>query len=331
MLLKNGMLKYSGPNNDRGPIIARIVEETGSNNTNGFTPAGYWQEDVTMNSIVLYLGSGNDRGPIQSNLNLLTGFPYLNNTYTSVVPGAYSGGKDGLNEGPVDIHITETAEMLGVDIITNEFIANGMVDNIQFTLAWKTSDLEMEQLLGTLTSSFYLLPQGDVVEVDGINYLVYVSVTPTYLPQEWYSGETVSVMTFEKEFGQMITDRLWIADNEFTIENNGEYFVSNWGSDVTGIVSTLAVGIDTDVAGFVKMYPNPVNAGNLFLQVNTDQIENLDLEIWDMTGRLIKKLDYQTSVGTSTFSVDVSNFNLGVYIINVIGDKVHFMDRFIVK
>ena len=59
---KNGMLKYSGPGNDRGPIIARIVAETGSNNTNGFTVAGYWQEDVSMNSIVLYLGTGNDRG-----------------------------------------------------------------------------------------------------------------------------------------------------------------------------------------------------------------------------------------------------------------------------
>ena len=71
---------------------------------------------------------------------------------------------------------------------------------------------------------------------------------------------------------------------------------------------TLAVGIDTDDAGFVKIYPNPVKADNLFLQVNTDQIENLDVEIWDMTGKLIKKLDYQTLVGTSTFSIDVSEF-----------------------
>jgi parallel beta-helix repeat protein len=328
---KNGMLKYSGPNNDRGPIIARIVAETGSNNTNGFTPAGYWQEDVTMNSIVLYLGSGNDRGVIQANLLTLTGTPYLNNTYTSVVPGAYTGGKDGMGDGPVDIQFIETVETLAIEIMTNEFISNGMVDNIQFTLAWKANDPEIEQLLSTLTSGFYLLPQGEVIEVGGINYLTFVSVTPTYLPQVWNSGETVTVLTFEKQNGQLISNRLWIAEDDFTVSNNGEYYVSNWGSDVTGIISTLAVGIDTEEAGFVKIYPNPVNAGNLFLQVNTVQIENLDIKIWDMTGKLIKKIEYQSLVGTTTFTIDVSDFNSGVYIINVIGDKVLYMDRFIVK
>jgi hypothetical protein len=328
---KNGMLKYSGPNNDRGPIIAKIVAETGSNNINGFTSAGYWQEDVTMNSIVLYLGTGNDRGPIQSNLNILTGFPYLNNTYTSVVPGAYTGGKDGSNDGPVDIQFAESAENLEIEIITNELITNGMVDNIQFTLAWKAGDIEIEQLLSTFASGFNLLAQGDVVEVDGTNYLVFVSVTPTYLPQAWNSGEQLTVMTFEKEYGQLISNRLWIADNDFTVSNNGEYYLSNWGTDVTGIIYTSTVGIETAEAGFVKMYPNPVTSGSLFLKVSLAQSENIETQIWDITGKLIKKLDYQTVAGTMTLTVDVSEFNSGVYLINVIGDKVLYKDRFVVK
>ncbi len=328
---KNGMLKYSGANNDRGPIIARIVAETGSNNINGVTGPGYWQEDVNLNSIVKYLGEVNDRGIIQANLNTLTGFPYLNNTYTSVVPGAYFGGKDGSNDGPVDIHFTETVADLSIEMVTNELIENGMVDNIQFTLAWKASDTEIEQLLNTFASDFDLMPQGDAVTLNGIKYLVYVSITPGYLPEVWNSGETVAVMTFEKEYGQLINDRLWIADNDFTGSNNGDYFVSNWGSDVTGIIYTSTVGIGRMEAGEMKLYPNPVQSNNLFVQLVTDPNVDLQVEIRDMTGNLIRTLELKTVDGTTTFTIDVTQFYSGVYLINVIGDKVHFTDRFIVK
>ena len=303
---KNGMLKYSGPNNDRGPIIARIVAENGgSNDITKSTPANYWQEDVNLNSYVLYIGTANDRGIIQANLNTLTGAPYLNNTYTTVVPGAYTGGKDGSNEGPVDIQFAETAEELAIEIITNELVANGMVDNIQFTLAWETGDTEIEQMLSTLTSSFYLMPQGNAIEVEGINYLTFVSVTPTYLPQAWNTGEAVTVMTFEKEYGQLISTRLWIADNDFTVGNNGEFYVSNWGTDVTGMILNATVGVESANAGYVKLYPNPVTSGKLFMEINADQHETLVTEVWDMTGKLIMKLDNQVTVGTSTLIFDV--------------------------
>jgi hypothetical protein len=328
---KNGILKYSGPDNDRGPIIARIVAETGSNNTNGFTDPGYWQEDVSMNSIILYIGSVNDRAFIVDNLATLTGTPYLNNTYSSEVPGALSIAKDGTNNGPINIQFTETNENLAVEIITNEFVTNGMVDNIQFTLAWKTDDYEMEALLSTMNSSFNLMPQGIAVEVDGINYLTCVSVTPTFLPQAWNEGDQITVMAFEKEYGQMVSNRLWIADNEFTQENNGEYYVSNWGSDATGMINTLAVGTDNTNEGFVKIYPNPVNSGKLYVQINTTPSENLVTEIIDMRGKLIKKFENDKVTGTMTLTIDVSGFSTGVYLINVTGANVHFNDKFIVK
>jgi hypothetical protein len=328
---KNGMLKYSGPNNDRGPIIARIVAETGVNDINGFTVAGYWQEDVNMNSNVMYLGAGNDRGIIATNLSTLTGTPYLNNTYSSVVPGAYTGGKDGSNDGPVDIQFTETAENLSIEIITNEKITNGVVDNIQLTLAWDTGETEIEDLHGTLTSGFILLPQGDIIEMGGINYLTFASITPAYLPQVWNAGESVTVMVFEKTNGQLVGNHLWIADNDFTSSINGEFYISNWGTDVTGMILNTTVGIVDPTAGFVKLYPNPVTAGNLWLQINSANNENLEIEVWDMTGKLKKKVECQTVAGTMTISIDVADFSSGVYLINVMGDYVPYKNRFIVK
>ena len=122
-------------------------------------------------------------------------------------------------------------------------IQSGIIDNIQFTLAWKANDTEIEELLTAYSSSFQLQPQGSPTEVDGNNYLVFASVTPTYLPEVWDIGEPVAALSFEKEYGQLISTRLWIADNDFTANNNGEYYVSNWGTDVTGMILNPMVGL----------------------------------------------------------------------------------------
>ena len=82
------------------------------------------------------------------------------------------------------------------------------------------------------------------------------------LPQEWNAGDAgYRVMSFEKEYGELIGDRLWIADNGFTIENNGEYFVSNWGTDITGMILNATVGMDDPSAeDQISIYPNPVHS-----------------------------------------------------------------------
>ncbi len=243
---KNSALRYSGPGNDRGPIITAITAAPGGTGVglSKTVTGGYWFEDTNLDNVLSYLPAPNDRGIITSNLVVLTGTPYLNNTYTSVVPGAYTGGKDGSNNGPVDIQFTESVESLTIDLMTNEMIVNGMVDNIQFTLAWKVGDTEIEELISTSASSFQLLPQGSPVELEGNNYQVFASVTPTYLPEVWDIGEPLTALSFEKEYGQLISSRLWIADNDFTVNNNGEYYVSNWGTDVTGMILNATVGIN---------------------------------------------------------------------------------------
>ena len=60
---RNGVLRYTGQNNDRDPILARI----GGSVPTG-TASGYYSEDVDLNGIVRYTGSANDRDPILSNV-----------------------------------------------------------------------------------------------------------------------------------------------------------------------------------------------------------------------------------------------------------------------
>ena len=332
-VVQNGNLKYSGPNNDRGPIIAKIVTVTGSNNINGVTPAGYWQEDAGVNSIVKYLGTENDRAVILSNLGMLTGNNYLNSVYTSVVPYNYTGGKSAAAGGYVDALFHESANNLTVDLTTKESVYEGVVDNIQFTLAWKADDTQIAQLLSNYTSGFNLLPQGNAVQVGGVSYQTFASVTSTNLPQSWNVGENVAVLSFAKEVGASIGDRLWIAENDYTTASNGDYFVSNLGNDVTGtIISTTTDIIDPIGVSSLLLYPNPLNAGSpLYLQIKTDRSENFEAEIWDMTGKLMKKDKIHTTPGTINYKVDVSSFAPGVYVINLHGGKVLYTNRFVIN
>jgi hypothetical protein len=81
----NKELKYLGSANDRGLIVQRLVNVTGSSNLNTII-IGYYNEDNNLDNRLIYLGSANDRGIILSNLIKLTGSANLNSVYHSLVP-----------------------------------------------------------------------------------------------------------------------------------------------------------------------------------------------------------------------------------------------------
>ena len=332
-VLVNGNLKYSGPASDRAPIILRIVYETGSSSINGYTLPGYWQEDATLNSIVAYNSSGNDRARILSNLGALTGNSYMNSVYASVVPFTYPVGKSATANGFVDIQFTDYGKYLSVELATRKTVETGTIDNVQFTLAWKAGDIQIEKMLAVYTSTFNATPQGSPVEMNGIMYQAFVSATPTNLPSIWNMGEKLPVITFDKPSGEVIGERLWVAGNNYTEASNGDYFVSNLGTDITGNITIPFVGtINPEPVTSVALYPNPLFAGSpLYVKIATSLSQTLDLEIWDMKGSLVKTDKLLTTPGTLSYKIDVTGFNQGVYLIKLHGGKVFYADRFVIN
>ena len=62
-VVRDGMLKYTGANNDRDPILVRVGSTIPTNSVNG-----YFSEDVNLNGVVKYTGTSNDRDPILVNV-----------------------------------------------------------------------------------------------------------------------------------------------------------------------------------------------------------------------------------------------------------------------
>jgi len=338
-VIADGQLRYSGATNDRGPILARILALGGTNINsviNGSEGApyvnNYWYEDVNMNDQLKYNGAENDRAYILANITTLLGSPLLTGIYYSEVPGYYSSGLKSLmsNEGPVDIYLAGSQEGIRVVVTTGELIETGVVDNIQFTLAWNADDTDVEALLSEFASDYGLQPQGEPVTINGIAYQVYASATATYLPSMWNEGEEQTVLSFETEQGIQLADRLWIADNGFTSQNNGMYYISVWGTDVTGQITSVAVSInEPDQAMVIKTYPNPVSDGKLHIQVSgSSQERNLDIRIMDARGDLVMNQPWTVS-GTVTRVIDLSTLPPGAYMLTISGDQVNYHKKVI--
>lgn len=76
-VLRDGVLRYTGENNDRDPILSAIGGAVPTN-----TISGYLSSDVTLDGVARYIGNGNDRDPILVNI----GGTVPTNTRTEQLP-----------------------------------------------------------------------------------------------------------------------------------------------------------------------------------------------------------------------------------------------------
>nr|MCU0320299.1 hypothetical protein [Flavobacteriales bacterium] len=56
---RNNVVRYTGPANDRDPLLQAIGGAVPTNTTSGYLP-----QDVNMDGVVRYVGAANDRDPI---------------------------------------------------------------------------------------------------------------------------------------------------------------------------------------------------------------------------------------------------------------------------
>jgi hypothetical protein len=65
----------------------------------------------------------------------------------------------------------------------------------------------------------------------------------------------------------------------------------------------------------IKLYPNP-SSGSLFLDYSLDESENLDIKIWDVTGKLVSNYAYSSKA--NNISISDAALKNGVYFYQVI-------------
>lgn len=82
---QDNQLKYSGPSNDRGLILQKIVNISGQTSITA-TINGYYSEDLNMDGTVKYSGPNNDQSIIIQNLVNITGSTSITTVFITPVP-----------------------------------------------------------------------------------------------------------------------------------------------------------------------------------------------------------------------------------------------------
>ncbi|MCD4679354.1 MAG: T9SS type A sorting domain-containing protein, partial [Bacteroidales bacterium] len=327
---KDGRLKYSGPANDRGPILQRIVSITGSTSITQST-FGYYSEDLNLNLEVKYSGPNNDPSMIIQNIINLTNSTFITAVFNSPMSFLYPiPNKSSRNDGPIDISLEEDKESVEVVISTKEVIYEGMIDNIQFTLSWDKNKNYIGQILNNHSSDFKIIPQGSSFENENKVYQVFAMTNLEQLPAIFDIHDKITILRFVKNNSkEHIADKLNICNDNNAKDQNGEYYISVYGWDKTGKI-TIQENLNINRNTFINIYPNPVHNGKLNIEYSSDKNSNLTVEVYDMFSRKIIQRQFNYEKGNiELYNLNFEEFSKGTYILKISDGRINNYEKVI--
>ena len=81
-------------------------------------------------------------------------------------------------------------------------------------------------------------------------------------------------------------------------------------------VIDATASLDNDIFDGFNLYPNPSN-GNFNLEFNTESTENVEIQLYDLTGRLVKELQFSNITLRFSESISFQNTAKGFYVLKI--------------
>ena len=128
-------------------------------------------------------------------------------------------------------------------------------------------------------------------------------------------GYTSSIFTEGTTWNQSTTLATGWANNE-----TYNFLVSFMLRANFGEVVESTVGLDEVNSSEISIYPNP-STGNFNLNISNVNAASVDVEITDVSGKVILSNAYNTNNGSVNESINISNVDDGVYIVRVNGGQ----------
>jgi hypothetical protein len=153
---------------------------------------------------------------------------------------------------------------------------------------------------------------------------------------------TTELMYFQELIAPISTQRIRLTSVGTSPVDGGTYSVNHsitalstgaicWPAMVLGGCAAPA-GINQYLANnfFFNLYPNPSNGSTINIDFQAPTNTEAQVVVYDMMGRAV----YSNNLGkrndiNSTYSLDVSNLSQGMYMVNLIIDKVKVCQKFI--
>jgi len=128
-------------------------------------------------------------------------------------------------------------------------------------------------------------------------------------------GYTSTIFTEGTTWNQSTTLATGWANNE-----TYNFLVSFMLRANFGEVVESTVGLDEENSSEISIFPNP-STGNFNLNISNVNTASVDVEITDVSGKVILSNAYNANNGSVNESINISNVDDGVYIVRVNGDQ----------
>lgn len=116
-------------------------------------------------------------------------------------------------------------------------------------------------------------------------------------------------------------DRLLVVDSEGILRHKSSNLVSNDINTVITVLDQYLAGTasvhDINSSKEISLYPNPTSE-YLNIKIDTEESGNIDIKLFDATGRLVKHSlhDYNSGIA-EIFTVRVNDIPKGIYLLSV--------------
>lgn len=151
------------------------------------------------------------------------------------------------------------------------------------------------------------VPSSFVINFNGTNLIPSISGPYSY---QWQIQNGANWVNIPAPLG---------VQSLYTPQKNGVYrlvITSVGGCSVYAdkVISTLSI-VDDAVLANTTIFPNPSNGVfNVKLDLNADT--DVEIFIYDISGRMLKALDKQKYTGSTIIEVNASDLNAGIYVVN---------------
>ena len=153
-----------------------------------------------------------------------------------------------------------------------------------------------------------------------INYLDWVTATETetdyFELERSLDGINFEGITLVVAAGNSTSERYYSYNDEFPLEGVNYYRIKlvNLNGSIE-YSNTIALELNKTFTGY-KFYPNPTN-GSVIYSFSNDKVDILDIEVFDMIGKTVKKIETESRVGLNSLNIDLSDLDSGCYNIRV--------------
>ncbi len=137
-----------------------------------------------------------------------------------------------------------------------------------------------------------------------------------------FPGPTTTGATFDVNF-QFVLDPTWNENNMhiviMLIAPNGQIDNAGYTTIDDAIANGFVVGIEDDNAAYLdgpdrtlQVYPNPTG-GSAYANLNLSGTSTVVLDVYDMTGKVVRHRDYGTLDGAQTMPLNLEGMAPGLY------------------